>query len=161
MRGALTGLIYIVCLAAAVPARAATGRVIKVLPQFVDSRGRNSLFPSLYERDAYQAYLRVHTNQIAGIQFVVQWKTKGPSAAPLTLRVEARGITHGNLPTDMSIEKPAVPGGWFGNWTSLFLLGDDYKNLGQVTAWRVTLWEGAQRLAEQKSFLWQSPIGGP
>jgi len=145
---------FIVCLAAVVPAPAATGRVIKVLPQLLDWQGRNSLAPSLYERDAYQAYLRQHTNQISGLQFVVEWKAKGTTSAPLTLRVEARGITHGNLPTEMLIEKPARAGGWFGNWTTLFLLGDDYKNLGQVTAWRVTLWEGPQQLGEQRSFLW-------
>jgi hypothetical protein len=32
--------------------------------------------------------------------------------------------------------------------------GEDFKQLGEISAWRVTLWDGAQLLAERKSFLW-------
>jgi hypothetical protein len=32
--------------------------------------------------------------------------------------------------------------------------GDEYKKLGELVAWRVTLWDGDKLLAEQKSFLW-------
>jgi hypothetical protein len=32
--------------------------------------------------------------------------------------------------------------------------GDAYKQFGEVTAWRVSLWSGDQLLGEQKSFLW-------
>ena len=144
----------IACLAVAAGVQAATGKVIKVLPQYVDSKGRNSRFPSLYERDAYQAWLRLHTNQIAGMQFVVEWKTKGPAQGPVKVRVEARGVAHGNLPTELMIEKPVEPGGWFNHWTTVFVLSEDYKSVGSVTAWRVTLWDGTDQLGEQRSFLW-------
>ena len=40
------------------------------------------------------------------------------------------------------------------HWTGLALKGDEYEQFGEVTAWRVTLWEGTQLLGEQKSFLW-------
>jgi len=142
------------CLALALPTRAATGRVIKVLPQFLDLKGRNSLSPSLYERDAYQALLQAHPEKRSAFRFYVQWKTKGAVWDPLKIRVEMRGTAQGNLPTQLVLEQPAHPGGWFSHWTALTLSSDQYKTLGEVTAWRVTLWEGRQMLSEQKSFLW-------
>jgi hypothetical protein len=141
-------------LAVAWSAQAATGRVIKVLPQFLDLRGRNSLSPSLYERDTYQAHLRDHTNLCSGVRFNVQWKAKGHAAAPLKLRVELRGVAHGDFPKQLLLEKPVQPGGRFSHWTEVNLLGQEYKSFGQITAWRVTLWEGPLVLGEQKSFLW-------
>jgi hypothetical protein len=44
--------------------------------------------------------------------------------------------------------------GWFSHWASLPLTGDEYKKIGEVTAWRATLWDGDQMIGEQKSFLW-------
>ena len=141
-------------LAAAWSAQAATGRVIKVLPQFLDLKGRNSLSPSLHERDLYQVTLRTHTNQCSGMQFMVQWKTKGQPAAALKLRVDLRGVARGDFPKQRVLEKPVEPGGRFSHWTEIKLVGEEYKSFGQVTAWRVTLWEGSQLLGEQQSFLW-------
>jgi len=145
-------LILALCLVSAA-ASAATGRVIKVLPQFLDLKGRHALSPSLYDRDAYQFYLRQHTNDISGMRFAVQWKASHASAA-LKLRIEIRGITHGDLPPSATIEQAVKPGGWFSHWASLSLAGDEYKKIGQVTAWRATLWDSDRLLGEQKSFLW-------
>lgn len=147
-------LILALCCLVSAAASAATGRVIKVLPQFLDLKGRHALSPSLYDRDAYQAYLRSHTNDISGMRFAVQWKTSGASTAPLKLRVEIRGITHGDLPPKIVLEQEVKPGFWFSHWAALPLTGDDYKKIGEVTAWRATLWDGDQMLSEQKSFLW-------
>jgi len=141
-------------LVAAVSAHAGTGRVMKVLPHFLDLKGRNSLSPSLYDRDAYQAYLRQHPEQRSTIRFDVQWKTHRPVWEPLKLRLEVRGIAQGNLPKQLALELPVEPSGWFSRWDSLPLVRDQYKDLGEVTAWRVTLWEGTELLSEQKSFLW-------
>jgi hypothetical protein len=154
MRRSLIWLALVGGLAVAWSAQAATGRVIKVLPQFLDLKGRSSLTPSLHERDIYQAVLREHTNQCSGMRFIVQWKTKGQPAAPLNLRVELRGVARGDFPKQLAIEKPVEPGGWFSQWAEVPLVGVEYKRFGQVTAWRVTLWEGSQLLGEQRSFLW-------
>jgi hypothetical protein len=142
------------CLAAAVGAQAATGRILKVLPQFLDLKGHNSTSPSLYQRDVYQAYLRLHTNDVSGLRFCVHWKTKGAAEAPLKVQIELRGTAQGNLPKQRVIEKTVTPGGWFSHWVNVELLGQDYKDFGIVTAWRATLWEGSTLLGEQKSFLW-------
>lgn len=143
-----------VSLAAAWPTQAVTGRVIKVLPQFLDLKGRNSLTPSLHERDTYQANLRDHTNLCSGMRFNVQWKAKGHAVAPVKLRVELRGVARGDFPRELVLEQPAEPRGRFSHWAELDLVGEQYKSFGRVTAWRVTLWEGTRLLGEQKSFLW-------
>ncbi|HOC58135.1 MAG TPA: hypothetical protein PKI20_21130 [Verrucomicrobiota bacterium] len=154
MRRLCMGLLAAVWLATAVCAQAATGRVIKVLPQFLDLKGRNSLTPSLQERDTYQAYLRDHTNECSGMRFNVQWKTKGQPAAPLKLRLEVRGIARGDFPRQLTLESPVKRRGWFSQWTWFALVGREYEDFGSITAWRVTLWEGDQLLGEQRSYLW-------
>jgi len=135
-------------------ARAAEGRVYKVLPQFLDLQGRSSLTPSLYDRDAYQNILRRNPAKCSGLRFAVQWKARGVSSTPLKLRVELRGIAEGSLPKRTTVEMPVRQRSWFGHWSSLVFKGDDYQSFGEVTAWRVTLWDGDQLLGEQKSFLW-------
>ncbi len=155
MRGSFR-LIIVSCLmlGAASPAVAATGRVIKVLPQFLDKEGRHALTPSLYERDAYQAHLRKHPEEQSGMRFAIQWKTHGGVYSPLKLRVEIRGAVKDGLPTHTVLETEVKPGGWFSHWASLPLTGDAWVKSGEVTAWRATLWEGDQLLSEEKSFLW-------
>jgi hypothetical protein len=154
MRRALIWLSLVGGLAVALSASAATGRVIKVLPQFLDLKGRNSLTASLFERDLYQASLRLHTNECSGMRFHVQWKAKGQTAAPLKLWLELRGVARGDYPKRLTLEKPVEPRGRYSHWNQFDLIGEAYKEFGEVTAWRVTLWEGSQLLGEQKSFLW-------
>jgi len=146
--------IFALSLLLCVSASAGTGKVIKVLPQFLDLQGRHAVSPSLYDRDAYQAYLRVHTNQLSGMRFAVQWKASAASATPVKLRVEIRGVTHGDLPPSIILEEPVKAGSWFSHWSYLPLTGDDFKKIGEVTAWRATLWDGDKMIGEQKSFLW-------
>lgn len=40
-----------------------SGRVIKVLPLFLDTNGVDAISPSLFDRDAYQAELRKHPSR--------------------------------------------------------------------------------------------------
>ena len=154
MRRSFIWFLLAVGFLAALSATAATGHVIKVLPEFVDLKGRASLSPSLYERDAYQAFLRQHTNQISGMVFNVQWKTKGRTSGSVKLRVETRGVIRGTTPEALTLEKPVKPGGWFTHWTAIPVSTAEWKKLGAVTAWRVSLWEDGQLLGDQRSFLW-------
>ncbi len=153
MRGLRNWLLLMVFFAVAACAQAATGRVIKVLPQFLDLKGRASISPSLYDRDAYQAQLRQHPSQRSALRFVVQWKAKPHTLTGLKLRMELRGIAEGNEPRQATLET-IVTAGRFSKWTTLILSGEDYKNFGEVTAWRATVWDGDKLLGEQKSFLW-------
>jgi hypothetical protein len=137
------------------PTTAASARVMKVLPHFLDTNGLHTLHPSLYERDAYQAYLREHPDKRSGIRFDVRWKNTAPVFGQLKLRIELRGIAEANLPRQKVLEQVVEPGGgWLGRWTSLALSGEEYRQFGEVTAWRVTLWQDDEPLAEQRSFLW-------
>ena len=135
-------------------AQAVDGRVMKVLPHFLDLKGQHTLSPSLYERDAYQARLRQHPEERSAIRFDVQWKLISPGQATHKLRVEIRGVAEGNLPKQKVLENTVKGGGWFSHWSALNFGGDEYKQFGEVTAWRVTLWEDDLLLAEQNSFLW-------
>ena len=135
-------------------AEAATGKVLKVLPHFEDNQGRIALTPSLYDRDAYQAVLRRDPTKRSGLRFDIQYKAKGPVWQPLTIRVELRGIAQGNLPKELVLQKTVDRTKWFNRWTSIKLTDTEYQELGEVTAWRVTLWEGDWPLGEVKSFLW-------
>lgn len=147
-------LILALCFIVCATASAATGKVIKVLPQFLDLKGRSALSPSLYDRDAYQAYLRAHATNVSSMRFVVQWKARGSAEGQLKVRVEIRGVAQGGLPPNLVLEQPVKAGVFFGRWAYLPLTGEEYKRIGEVTAWRATLWDGDKLIGEQKSFLW-------
>ena len=132
-------------------APAASARLVKVLPHFMDAQGRVALNPSLYERDAYQVQLRTHPEERSGLRFDVQWRSR--DASQLKLRVELRGNL-GRNGTTAVIEEPVKFTGLFTTWSKATLTGDAYKKFGELSAWRVTLWDGEKMVAEQKSFLW-------
>ncbi len=153
MRHAFQFILTFLLLVGAFSASAANGKVVKVLPHLLDLKGRHSLSPSLYDRDAYQAKLRQSPDQCSGIRFDVLWRGRSATNEMATLRVELRGTAKGDLPSKTSLEtKVRITG--LGHWAKLELTGDDYKKFGEVTAWRATLWSGNQLLGEQKSFLW-------
>jgi hypothetical protein len=125
------------------------GRIIKVLPFLVDTNGNIARSPSLFDRDAYQAYLHVHTNDVSGMRYDVQCS----AMENLKLRLEIR-VTGTNNTLQTKTLETDVPAGRFENWTHLKLTGDDYKNSGTFVAWHATLWKDSTQLSEQKSFLW-------
>jgi len=137
-----------------IKAQAAQGKVLKVLPQFLDKQGRSSVSPSLYDRDAYQALLRRNPARRSALRFAVEWKSSTPETQALNLRVEMRGVAGADAPRESSLELPLHQRGWFSHWAYVTLSEADYQKFGEVTAWRVTLWDGDRLLGEQKSFLW-------
>jgi hypothetical protein len=152
MRRLFVVLFLLGSLAAVSAADAPKGSVVKVLPLFLDLKGHDALSPSLFDRDAYQFYLRAHSNEISAVRFDVQWSAANTGKSELKLRLELRGSGTNSLPHQATLEQTIAPGS--GHWASLTLGGDDRKNFGDVTAWRATLWAGDEMLGEQKSFLW-------
>ena len=146
-------LFLLISLSAACASDAVTGRVVKMLPLFLDLKGRDAVSPSLYDRDAYQFYLRQHTNEVSAIRFDVLWSASTAKDTKLKLRLELRGVGPDNLPRQTTLEQTVTPH-FFRHWTSFTIAGDDYKNFGELTSWRVTLWSEGGMFAEQKSFLW-------
>ena len=153
MRALMILLVLLGLADAAQAADAVTGRIVKVLPFFLDQQGRDATSPSLFDRDAYQAHLRERTNEVSALRFDVLWQaTKAPDER-IKIAVELRGVGTNSVPKLKTLETNVVPG-TFRQWTEIPLAGDDYKNFGAVVAWRVTLWDGGRMLGEQKSFLW-------
>ena len=151
MRRLKTLLLLILTAGFAFHAGAATARIVKVLPHLLDNEGRHTLSPSLYERDAYQAFLRKNPDKCSGLRFDVQWKVKAADWSQLRLRLEIRGSKEGK---PFVLDQPARRNHWYNRWSSLTLDGESYQKAGDVISWRATLWEGDKLLAEQKSFLW-------
>ena len=135
-----------------------SGRVLKVLPQFLDQKGQTSLTPSLYDRDAYQSFLKKHPAKISTLRFAIQWKANTGESEPLKIKIELLGAPQKDLPKKTSLELEVRQHHWFSHWAYVSLTEEQYKTLGEVTAWRVTLLDGDKLLAEQKSFLWQPSI---
>jgi hypothetical protein len=153
MRRLILLLVAVGSLVLADAAHAATGKIIKVLPHFLDTKGRNAKSPSLFDRDVYQTWLRENPAQRGGIRYDVQWRAREVTGK-LILRVELRGIAEGKKPREQKLETEVKASSGLARWNELALSGDDYKAFGEVTAWRVTLWEGDQLVAEQASYLW-------
>jgi hypothetical protein len=139
------------CLSALL-SHAAEARIFKVLPFYLDAQGRNALSPSLYERDAYQAVLRKKPALRQALRVDVQWKA-ARVLKDLEIRLELRGNQSGTARTTVVKEKVSGTG-WFSQWRSVRLEGEEFKKMGDLLAWRVTIWSGDRQLSEQKSFLW-------
>jgi hypothetical protein len=155
MRRLLMTLLLLGSLTAASASEAATGHIVKMLPLFLDRKGHDALSPSLFDRDAYQAYLRQHTNEVSGVRFDVLWRASNAQDAQLKLRLELRCVGPDNLPRQATLEQTVTPH-FFRHWTSFTLTEDDCKKFGEVVAWRVTLWSDNQMLDKQDSFLWRT-----
>jgi hypothetical protein len=130
---------------------AKTARIIKVLPHLLDAKGRHSLSPSLYERDAYQEHLRKNPDLCSAMRFDIHWAGLGLKRDSLKLRMELRvsGETK-----SLVIDEAIKPGNLSGHWSQITLSGENFKKAGKLVAWRATLWEGDEQVAELKSFLW-------
>ena len=144
-------------LALAAPAgveAAASGRILKVLKFYVDAKGRHARSPSLYQRDAYQAWLRQHPEARGGLRICVHWAANR-EAQKEGLRLRAELITANSSKAKPIVVERAVRRGFLGRkWDALELLGKPYRKAGRLIAWRVTLWSGKKLLAEERSFLW-------
>jgi hypothetical protein len=143
-------LAVLITFACAFLANAQSDKVMKVLPHFLDLKGRHALSPSLIDRDAYQKILRENPDRRSGIRFDVQWKAIAYDK--LTLRIEAKGMK-GKAPQTNVLEETVRPG-LFSQWNSLTLASDKYDQFGELISWRASLLNGTNIIAEQKSFLW-------
>lgn len=132
---------------------AAEARILKVLPHLLDEEGRHTLSPSLYERDAYQVHLRENEELISALRFDIQYKGPRPAPADLTMKIEIRGSGTGLAETE-TFAAEVQPTGWLAQWAAIVLSREDYDRVGEIIAWRVTLWSGGLIVAEQESFLW-------
>ncbi len=132
---------------------AAEARIVKVLPQWMDARGRTSLAPSLFERDAYQDHLRNHPEEVAGIRFQVLARLpRTRESCDLVVRIRTASNPNGE-PIERVV--PVKRRLWGKAWTEATLDGEAFRNAGKVLAWEVRLVDPTGNVvASQKSFLW-------
>lgn len=131
---------------------AADVKILKVLPLYLDAEGRHALSPSLFDRDAYQSQLKKTPALRTALKMEIQWKAP-KKTGEAEIRVELRGSSLTGTES-VTLKETAQPTGVFSKWKSVKLEGDAYKKFGELLAWRVTVWQGGQQVAEQKSFLW-------
>lgn len=143
-----------VCVSLSLQAAESHGRITKVLRHLLDLEGRHTVSPSLLDRDAYQAHLREHLDEVSGMRFHIQWKLKSTGGTQPMLRVEVRHGS-GNSIKEFSKSVPAdTQKKRRSRWQEITITGSEYAQLGEVIAWRVSLWDGETLLAAQESFLW-------
>jgi hypothetical protein len=150
-------LILLACFCGASNAHEAQAKVIKVLPQLLDIKGRHTLSPSLYERDAYQFYLRKHPKEQMGLRLAIEWKAPDAAKRKLQIRAELRGVISNDVHT-VTLEQPAKKQGWLGNWSEVRLTGQQFVTFGNLIAWRVTLLDDGHPIARQESFIWSGVL---
>lgn len=149
------------CAFSALPAHGAA-RIVKVLPMYLDKEGLHTRTPNLFERDAYQVHLRQHRELQSGMIFAIQVKAPQAATKKMRLRLELRGVARGDFPSQLMVETFLPPKGGSGRWVYLTIYDAERDYLGEVTAWRASLWEEGSwdgetqelLVAEQKSFLW-------
>lgn len=148
------GLIALGVLCIRAEEQEASVRVLKVLPHFLDAKGLHALSPSLFERDAYQAHLKDHPNEVSTMRFDVHLRLYDSDLEDVQVRVEARfgkGDSIETIKTSVPLKKPK----WGKRtWTNVTLDKKAYDAKSQLIAWRVTLWQGDMKLDTQTSFLW-------
>ncbi len=131
----------------------ANAKIIKVLPTFLDMKGRHALSPSLYERDAYQALLRKDKKLISGMRFDVQWKASSAVSEKLVLRLELR-VSNAHEAKPIILEQEVSRKKRGSRWSRLIMDGEKFHETGAVLAWRATLLDAGTPAAQRTSFLW-------
>lgn len=134
-----------------------SARIHKVLPHLLDQDGQASLHPSLFERDAYQAKLRQQRELVGGLRFDILWS--GPPVTGLELKLELRGSARTNAPAGdrsghLTVIRPlTIPTGAT-RWTRVTLAEEEFRQVGEVAAWRASVVRGTETMASTQSFLW-------
>ena len=129
-----------------------SAQIMKVLPHYLDVDDRHTKGVTLTDRDLYQKELRDDPKKITGIRFDIKWSGTGLDPAITKLRVEIKSSKAGA--DTLVINYNAIADNLSATWTPLTVSRADYKKLGKMESWRVSLWEGDSQVAEQKSFLW-------
>ena len=84
-----------------------------------------------------------------GHYYTFYWRTK--RATDLTVRLEYRQQNLGSHVQARELRYPAARGSMKSEFK---IIGDDYEQDGQVTAWRAVLIENGRIVAVNQSFLW-------
>ena len=150
-------LVILIALFAGLTAQAnekAPVTITKTLRHWLDLEGRHTTSPSLLDRDAYQAHLRDHPEEVSTLRFDLQLRFRTRDRSGYRIQVEIRHGS-GSLIEIFSTETALKPRGKRRSfWNQIPISKKDYQALGDIIAWRVTVWEGPTPVARDESFLW-------
>jgi hypothetical protein len=139
--------------ATTVIATAAEQRVIKVLPHLMDKEGRIAKSPSLFERDAYQQWLRENPDQQSGVRYDILWQSY--ISGEYTLKLELLGRVENGRANARTVELKLDVKDRLRHWNHIKFEGEEFHGFGQIVAWRVSIWQDGEILAKEQSFLWE------
>ena len=142
------------CLCLSAEGQKTTVHVLKVLPHYLDAKGLHTISPSLFERDAYQAHLKDHPDEVSTMRFDVHLRLRDSDLKDVQVRVEARFGKGDSIETIKASAPLKKPRWGKRTWTSVTLDKKSFDAEAQMIAWRVTLWQGDEILDTQTSFLW-------
>ncbi len=132
--------------------------VLKVNRTLLDNYGyETDVVGNLKGEASYQYSLRHEPNRQSGGRFHIKWRApKGSTQVRLVLDV--RGLTPANETVrDTLSESFADMDGW-AEWTTLDIKERQFKRLGEIMAWRVTIYSGDRVMAELPSGNWYLDI---
>lgn len=132
------------------PLTEASPKIVKAFQHLIDAAGRHTLSPSLLDRDAYQAHLRSHPEKVKALCFDIQVKLKNKE--PHTLKLELRHGRGGNV--ESLIREISITKKGHSQWNRITIDEDDFASLGEIIAWKITLFKDDITLSSQESFLW-------
>ncbi len=101
-------------------------------------------------RLAFGAITRVDTLERLGNYFTFFWRAT--READVTLRLEYRQASLGNYVMAQERYYPAEKGSFESDFT---VIGDDYSEFGEVTAWRALLIVDGRIVGLRQSFMWK------
>ena len=122
--------------------------ILKVLPHYLDEKGRHTDGSTLLHRDSYQKKLRNNPHLARSMRYDINWHGVGE----VTFRLELRSNKSGLQP--ITLEQTVDSGVGPRHWSSIEIAHDKYLEFGQPYSWRVSLLRGEEILDQDQSFLW-------
>lgn len=132
--------------------------VTKVNRTLLDKNGyETDIVGDLKGEAVYQYKLRHQPQNQYGARFHIKWK--GPKGASrIRLVLDVQGLTPSNESTRATIARDLPDLDGWAEWTTLDITGTQFKQLGEIMAWRVTILAQDRVMAELPSANWYSDI---
>jgi hypothetical protein len=136
--------------------------ILKVNRTLFDNKGYETKeVGELKEEAVYQYELRHHPELQRGARFHIKWKAPRGSA-PFRLVLDVQGLTADNVSTRGTFTQDYPEHDGWAEWATMDISGKEFKRLGTIMAWRISLYKGDRVMAELPSGNWYSDIqAGP
>lgn len=132
--------------------------VLKVNRTLLDEKGyETDVVGDLKGEAAYQYVLRHEPRRQTGARFHIKWKAPRKTDQ-LRLVLDLQGLNASNESTRDSISRSFPDRDDWAEWTTIDVTGAQFKKLGTIMAWRVTIHSGDRIMAELPSANWYSDI---